>query len=290
MRDEESNIPVPIPEMGIVTECANLSQSAYEINSIKEKEKLNCLEDDMTFHFHAKNSLDTSVMVLTSSFYKCVFIVFRGSSGVKNWLVTSSSSKVVFGSKGKPIFNTLERVHEVFNNAFFEDNLDERIETVVNYLLFENPEYAVIVTGHNFGAGLSILCGAYLSARNPNISIAVINFACPKIVGYTFQKRIDEDPNLWVWRFVFKDDSICYYPLSSYFHVGYVIQLYSLKADNLGKAIEDENYEISDYVRILENLEKEGCNDIYVNKPYTPDFNCSTILSSIFFDFTEQCL
>jgi len=261
---EDRSCCLHVPNISLVLDCAELSNLAYEVESINDEHAIN--NNEVTLHFHAKTSLETEVMVITASTPKCIYVVFRGMKGVKGWL----QNNLNYGGRYGPsnIYSVNHRVHNVFNEALFSEELPRRILTVINYLRSENPDYHIVITGHNFGAALSILFGVYLAVKKPDYFILVVNFACPKVATKLFQRDVDELQNIAIWRFVFEDDAVCYHPKCGFHHVGYVVQLfkYESNSDALEKAkrkSEGEDYSILHYIERLGDLEQQRLFDVY---------------------------
>jgi len=257
-----------VPNISLVLDCAELSKLSYEVKSMKDEHMIN--NDEVQLHFHAKTSLETEVMVLTATSSHCIYIVFRGMKGCKTWLSNNFNSTNRYGPSYTNSGN--HRVHNVFNEALFKDDLPKRLLNVIHYLKNDEKycDYHVVITGHNFGAALSILFGIYVAVKQPKLFILVINFGCPKVSSKLFQKDVDELSNIAIWRFVLEDDAVCYYPkgCGDFVHLGFVVQLYGYKSNsealkNVNRNSEGQDYTITHYINKIETLEQEKLFDVY---------------------------
>ena len=98
---------------------------------------------------------------------------------------------------------------------------------MIDIILYNNPDYKILVTGHSLGGALSVLCGVHLSLQRPTTEITVENFGCPRVGNDHFRNWVDEIPNLSIWRFIFDDDFVPHLPpaFMCYRHVGHLIHL-----------------------------------------------------------------
>jgi hypothetical protein len=171
---------------------------------------------------------------------KTIYISYRGSSSLMNWLDDFEIKKVPY-TTFLPECN-----HCNVHNGFYITALSVRNQTIdaVIKLKQKYPKYNIICTGHSLGAAISQLISMELNKLNYNSS--VYNYGQPRVGDKNYatfvNKKIEE-----FWRFSHNKDIVVHIPGGSlqYHH-------------SCGEVFEDEN-------GIL-----EGCSNIYCE-----DINCA---------------
>lgn len=166
----------------------------------------------------------TDLQGYTGVLNKSIFVAYRGSSSVLNWL---SDFEVV----KKPYLTYPEcncTVHKGFYTA--TTNLKESTIKSVQNLKAKYGYSDVIVTGHSLGAAIAQLIGMELSAVN--IKNQVYNFGQPRIGDNKyagFVNTITDD----LWRFTHNKDSVPHLPPMSMGYLHSCREVFELESGEL---------------------------------------------------------
>lgn len=131
-----------------------------------------------------------------------VFIVFKGSSDFKDFLIDSDFIQVndSYGLPGK--------IHRGFHDLLFDD--DGYLDVLFELRKMRTTE-KIIITGHSLGAALATLFYAYSNVKVNGCNL--YTFGCPRVGNYTFSRSIKGD------RIVNGNDIVASIPLPPfYFH------------------------------------------------------------------------
>lgn len=107
-------------------------------------------------------------------------IAFRGSDSEKDW-----HSNLTFWKRCVPYDNTASkiRVHTGFLERYKTPACREQLQRLIT------PEINRIqITGHSYGAALSVLCAVDLQYNFPDRDIEVVLFGCPRVGNRAFQR------------------------------------------------------------------------------------------------------
>jgi len=121
--------------------------------------------------YDSKTDLQGFIGVLSS--VKSIYVVLRGSSSRRNWLEDFEARKVPYDSF--PECNCSVH-HGFYNSALGIAN--QTIESIIK-IKKEYPNYKVIMSGHSYGASVSVLLGMELE-RN-SIQTQIYNFGQPRV-------------------------------------------------------------------------------------------------------------
>lgn len=102
-----------------------------------------------------------------------IYVVFRGSSSIRNWISDLNAFKTAYTTY--PDCNC--EVHKGFFDA--EQKVAATVVAEVQKLKSRFPGYSVTVTGHSLGAALSHLMA--MDVYKAGISCDVINFGMPRV-------------------------------------------------------------------------------------------------------------
>jgi len=109
-----------------------------------------------------------------------IYVVFRGSSSIQNWITNLKVTKTEY--EGYCCGKACE-VHKGFYNA--EQSVIDGILSQVKSLKTKYPSYSVKLTGHSLGAALSTLTAMDLKANG--IAVATLyNFGEPRVGDTNF--------------------------------------------------------------------------------------------------------
>lgn len=107
-------------------------------------------------------------------------IAFRGSDSKKDW-----ASNLTFWKRCIPYDNVASkvRVHTGFLSRYKTPACRERILRLIT------PEITrVQITGHSYGAALSVLCAVDVQYNFPDREVEVVLFGCPRVGNRAFQR------------------------------------------------------------------------------------------------------
>ena len=108
-----------------------------------------------------------------------IYVVFRGSSSIQNWITNLNFDKDNY--KIWPECNC--QVHDGFQSDFL--SVANTVATAVNRLAWKYPHYAIKTTGHSLGAALAHHAGMYL-LKNGYTGVTMINFGQPRLGDDTY--------------------------------------------------------------------------------------------------------
>lgn len=147
------------------------------------------------------------VGVLPSS--DTIYVSFRGSSSMKNWMEDAEVLKVDY--KTYPECDS--KVHDGFYKSC-ENVKESVIKTVVQ--LHKQYSKPVIVTGHSYGAAVSQLMAMELYKNN--IKSIVYNFGQPKIGDENYASCANKILGTNLYRVVHDRDMVPHIPEVGYYH------------------------------------------------------------------------
>jgi len=132
-----------------------------------------------------------------------IFIVFRGSSSMKNWL---DDAKVI-----QVPYTTFPECNCKVHTGFYKSvqNVYQQVHSSVNDILDVYPNYNIIVTGHSYGAAVAQLVAMELLADD--IVSTVYNYGQPRIGNKEYAEFVNNVP-IDMWRFTHYKDMIPHVP------------------------------------------------------------------------------
>lgn len=107
-----------------------------------------------------------------------IYIVFRGSSSIDDWINNLDSQLTTY-----PSCNDCE-VHKGFYEA--EQSVSAYIQENLLALLSDYPSYSVIVTGHSLGGAMATLTALDLTNILTNNPLRLFNFDSPRVGNMNF--------------------------------------------------------------------------------------------------------
>jgi hypothetical protein len=151
--------------------------------------------------YDIKTDLQGYIGVLPST--KTIYVVFRGSSSILNWLDDFEIIKVPYNS----FLECKCSVH----NGFYRSTLGVKNETIFSITLLKKlyPLYNIIITGHSYGAAISQLIAMELYKNNFNIK--VYNFGQPRIGDLRYAQFVNK-LLLNNWRMTHTNDIVPHIP------------------------------------------------------------------------------
>uniref|UniRef100_A0A6C0DQ19 Fungal lipase-type domain-containing protein n=1 Tax=viral metagenome TaxID=1070528 RepID=A0A6C0DQ19_9ZZZZ len=191
---------------------AALSASAYcgkdNYNTLVWKEPANgfILTDII---YDIVNDLHGYVGILPST--QTIYIVFRGSDSIRNWIADFEFVKMKY--------LTFPECDCSVHNGFYSSakNVIDDVAKVIQ-MLKTKYNYEIIVTGHSYGAAVAQLIAMELSAIK--IEVAVYTFGQPRIGDMQFANFVNMKIKN-VWRIVNNRDIVPHIPITTgleYYH------------------------------------------------------------------------
>jgi len=132
--------------------------------------------------FHINDAVhDTEGYIGYTPSQSTIYIVFRGSESIENWLSDLDIVLTPYDLNGCSDCN----VHQGFFNA--EQNIIYSILTQVKNLKQQFPSYSVMVTGHSLGASLATLTALDLQGAGIG-PVSLYNFGSPRTGDVAFSE------------------------------------------------------------------------------------------------------
>jgi hypothetical protein len=146
---------------------------------------------------------DTNGYIGYNTISQEIYIVYRGSDSVRNWITNLKFAKADYAYPGCADCN----VHKGFYDA--EQAVWPTVFTEVKRLKILYPSYKVVATGHSLGAAIATLTA--LDLVNNGYPTIVYNIGCPRIgddnfAAYAASKITD------IHRIVHDDDMVPHVP------------------------------------------------------------------------------
>ena len=174
---------------------------------IYEDSKNRILPIESGLLFYEKKIVDGNQIpffITKNDLNKKIFIVCRGS-----W--TFNDLKIDLNAKSIKFKNGY--VHEgVYYSSLF---VFEIIKEILKYILIENSNFEIIITGHSLGAGVASLTTLHLKDFYPEWNCKCICFASPPIVS----KEIWEITSYFTSTFIYSGDPIPYMCLKNFYQI-----------------------------------------------------------------------
>lgn len=166
---------------------------------------------------------DLQGFIGVSSLYKQIYIVFRGSSSIINWMDDFEVNLVSYPNcDGCKIHNGFYRSALAVKNATLDS---------IKYLKFINPTYQVIVTGHSYGAAVAQIIALELVTES--IQAQVYNFGQPRIGNPSFATFVNSKLYI-LWRFTHYKDVVPHLPpITGFGYMHSCIEVYEDEQHNI---------------------------------------------------------
>ena len=139
---------------------------------------------------------------------KAIYVVYRGTTGAKNWMDDLEISKVSYSTW--PECNC--QVHKGWFNSM-KTNID-MVANEVNRLRTKFPDYHVILTGHSMGGAETHLCSMELLKRNIPV-YAVYNFGQPRVGDSKYASFANTKVKDFTFRIVHHQDIVPHTPMQA---------------------------------------------------------------------------
>jgi hypothetical protein len=146
--------------------------------------------------YDSKSDLQGYIGIMPA--HKTIYVVFRGSSSIRNWIKDLSIRMVPY--KTFPECNC--NVHSGFYDSTL--NVINQVSKSVRYLI-NSYGYQLIITGHSYGAAISQLISMELSALS--IESSVYNFGQPRIGDIDYSIFVNSQIKT-LWRITHNKDIV----------------------------------------------------------------------------------
>ncbi|CAO3614378.1 unnamed protein product [Mucor hiemalis] len=153
---------------------------------------------------------DIAGFVLRSDSQKTIYLVFRGSSSLENWVVNLSFGKTNY----TPVSGA--QVHQGFYNSYKEAATYFFAQLQAQHATY--PGYTIAVTGHSLGAAQALLAGMDLYQRIGTLNtsnLKIYTVGCPRVGDSNFAYYV-EGTGITVSRSVHNRDIVPHLPPESF--------------------------------------------------------------------------
>lgn len=134
-----------------------------------------------------------------------IYVVFRGSNSIRNWIEDFEFTKVEYLS-----FPDCDcAVHRGFYQTAL--NIKDDVFAAIQYLQKKHEHYTIIITGHSYGASIAQFIAMELLTNG--IVSTVYNFGQPRVGNLEYAIFVNSKIN--VWRIVHNRDIVPHIPFSN---------------------------------------------------------------------------
>lgn len=166
-------------DVHLIETALNISQSAYCLSKTDSWDCSTCtIENDYETKLEKNSEL---VIFGYNNDYHCMFVGFRGSSNIQNWISNIQISQI------QPYDNKDIGVEKGFFTLY--DNLKPSILSILSSMTSKYKTKQLIITGHSLGGALSTLFAFDLKYNDYDYDIQyVITFGSPRVGNDYFSK------------------------------------------------------------------------------------------------------
>lgn len=190
---------------------------------------------------------DIAGFVLRSDSQKTIYLVFRGSSSLENWVVNLTFGKTNY----TPVSGA--QVHQGFYNGYKEASAYFFAQLQAQHAAY--PGYTIAVTGHSLGGAQALLAGMDLYQRISTLNtgnLKIYTVGCPRVGDSNFAYYV-EGTGITVSRSVHDRDIVPHLPPESF---GF-----------LHPGVETWDKSDTDIEICTDDIESDSCSDSIV--PFT---------------------
>ena len=204
-------LPNLVQTSALLSEKIYLKESEF-INFCKEN-KLNILSVNLKDNNRAQYAIVLKNVVNFNE--KDMFIVFRGTDGIKDWMTnvlinqSSMSSNIVFPK--------IPQIHSGFLDIY--NTVSEEIKKHT-WFHNENDVYRIVFCGHSLGGALSQI-GYFKQGFVSHHDVFCVTFGSPRVGDFVFAKRLESVCGKNLYRFT-SNDIVTRVPylMGKYVHAG----------------------------------------------------------------------
>jgi hypothetical protein len=200
--------------MSHIEKCSHLSQHIYSVifGAKRSTDTLNI--DSMKYKvlYEGSNVMDLQTIIYEETNKNRLFVVFRGSESVRDWLVDMFAVKTSIGVS--PQITAHKGVAMQLSAGTVCEDIKK---TIVNY---GTKDTEVFFTGHSLGGALAIIAPPMIFGNATKRKIQVVTFGAPRCVNSSEYKTYMKSTGTTVKEFRYKHDPITLLPLFRYGHIG----------------------------------------------------------------------
>lgn len=179
--------------------CVNLAQSSYTVSSVDQWDCITC-EPSIKLDYVVEDS-GTRALQGYDSFTKSLFVSFRGSSNIQNWIDNIQISKI------SPYTDTSISVEKGFYKAY--NYIKPELLSNMRNLAKKYNTNKLLVTGHSLGAAMATLMTYDIVMSYPSYKmIYLVNFGSPRVGNSAFVKSFNNYA-----------ESFTYYRITHYYDI-----------------------------------------------------------------------
>jgi hypothetical protein len=156
----------------ITKHCVDIAQSSYLVSSPKEWNCITCDPDVKLEYVIEENGV--RALQGYDSYTKSIFVSFRGSSNIQNWIDNIQFSKI------SPYNDKSISVEKGFYKAYsyVKPELIDNLPTLAK----KYNTNKMLITGHSLGAGAATLMAYDIMSIFPSYKVSyLINFGSPRV-------------------------------------------------------------------------------------------------------------
>lgn len=142
----------------------------------------------MTKYF-SNDATDVAGYMGISKERKEIYVVFRGSHTIVNWLFNLYAVMTTIPWRRTCFGLAQPTVHEGFLLSY--ESVSEEIVSHVSYLVQKNPDYKIVVVGHSLGGALATICAMELNEMlSFSKNIRLVSYASPRVGNEEFVELV----------------------------------------------------------------------------------------------------
>jgi len=155
-----------------ILQAVNISQAAYCINDSNEWTCATC-NPQYTYETRLEHQGEQIIFGWIPD-YNAVFIGFRGSSNIQNWIDNIQCRQIT------PYDDKQLSVEKGFYNLF--SSLDDMIYNILDVMVVKYNTNTLFITGHSLGGALASLMAFDVKYNNRDYNVkSVITFGSPRV-------------------------------------------------------------------------------------------------------------
>jgi len=165
----------------IVKTALNISQASYCMSELDKWTCTTCVDSNI---YETKLIEENELVIIGyNSPYNAIFVGFRGSSNIQNWLDNLQVQLV------KPYNDTQIEVEHGFYKIY--SALDQKIYTIIDNLRLKYDTNNILVTGHSLGGAIATLFAFDVCYYNVPYKIySLITFGSPRVGNNYFSEYV----------------------------------------------------------------------------------------------------
>lgn len=165
----------------LVNTALNISQSSY---CVANTNGWNCLTCDNNNIYESSSLIEGEFAIYGyNNFYDLVFVGFRGSTNLKNWLTNIHFSMIY------PYTSSIG-LEKGFYNLF--NSMKDEIYDNISIISKKYDTKNILITGHSLGGAISTLLTFDMLYNNLPYEISLITFGSPRVGNQNFVEEFNK--------------------------------------------------------------------------------------------------